>query len=65
MRAPVIRQCVEELVRLGPSEVHNVAAMVGGVAAQEALKVILRQFLPNNNTLIVNCIHARQTSLRL
>eukprot|EP00172_Hildenbrandia_rubra_P003908 Plantae.Rhodophyta-Hildenbrandia_rubra.ctg6939.p1 GENE.Plantae.Rhodophyta-Hildenbrandia_rubra.ctg6939~~Plantae.Rhodophyta-Hildenbrandia_rubra.ctg6939.p1 ORF type:complete len:595 (+),score=110.68 Plantae.Rhodophyta-Hildenbrandia_rubra.ctg6939:3181-4965(+) len=43
-----------EMVRFGGGELHNVAAWVGGVAAQEAIKIITGQFVPLNNTLIVN-----------
>lgn len=45
---------VEEMVRFANAELHNVAALVGGVAAQEAVKVITRQFVPLNNTLVFN-----------
>lgn len=44
----------EEMVRFASKEVHNVAALVGGVAAQEAVKLITRQFVPLNNTLVFN-----------
>ena len=44
---------------------HNTAAFVGGVASQVALKIILRQFIPLNNTLIHNGIHGRQSAYEL
>jgi hypothetical protein len=52
-------------VRFGGAEIHTVAAFLGGVAAQEGLKIILRQFIPVNNTMIYNGIHARQSALEL
>lgn len=44
----------EEIVRFGNVELHNVAAFMGGIAAQEAAKILTRQFVPLNNSLIVN-----------
>jgi NEDD8-activating enzyme E1 regulatory subunit len=44
----------EEVVRFANGELHNVASYMGGVAAQEAVKIITRQFVPLNNTLVVN-----------
>lgn len=44
-----------QVVRFGcAQEVHNVAALVGGTAAQEAVKVITHQWVPMNNTFIYN-----------
>ncbi len=45
----------DEMVRFGGAEIHNVAALIGGIASQEAVKVITRQFVPLNNTLVFNC----------
>jgi len=39
-----------ELVRYGGSEMHNIAAFLGGVAAQAILKLIIGQYVPVNNT---------------
>lgn len=35
-------------------ELHTVAALVGGTAAQEAAKVITHQWVPVNNTFVYN-----------
>jgi len=40
----------DELVRFGGSEMHNIAAFLGGVAAQAILKLIIAQYVPLNNT---------------
>jgi len=46
-----------EVCRFGCSfEVHNVAAFMGGAAAQECVKVITKQWAPANNTFIYNGI---------
>jgi amyloid beta precursor protein binding protein 1 len=47
----------EEYARYGGSEIHNLAAQVGGIASQVLLKSLIRQFSPLNNTCIVNGIH--------
>lgn len=52
----VKKEHAAELVRYGASELHNVAAIVGGVASQEIVKIITRQFVPLNNTFIFNGI---------
>jgi len=47
-----------ELVRFGGSEVHNIAAFLGGVTAQAILKLIIAQYVPVNNTFTfvgINC----------
>ena len=40
--------------RYGGSELHSVAAVVGGVGAQEVTKVLLRQFVPAAGTFVFN-----------
>ena len=52
---------ITEFCRYGASEVHSVAAFVGGVAAQEVIKIITKQFVPLNNTWIYNAVS--QTTL--
>ena len=49
--------------RFGGSELHTVSAFMGGVAAQEVIKVITGQFVPINNTFIYNA--HKQTSATL
>ena len=45
---------VGEIVRYGASELHLVAAIMGGMAAQEAIKLITAQFVPLKGTLVYN-----------
>lgn len=45
-----------ELVRAGGCELHVISAFIGGIAAQEAVKVITHQYIPLNNTYIFNGI---------
>ncbi len=46
-----------EMTRYGATEIHTVAAYIGGVAGQEAVKLISHQYTPLNSTLIYNGIN--------
>ncbi|CAF3392905.1 unnamed protein product [Rotaria socialis] len=50
------QQILEELCRYGASELHSIAAFIGGCCAQEAIKLITHQYVPIDNTLIYNGI---------
>ncbi|CAG0913132.1 unnamed protein product [Notodromas monacha] len=47
---------VQEITRYGAGELHSVAAFVAGCAAQEAIKLLTRQYVPVDNTMIYNAI---------
>lgn len=47
-----------EIVRFGAIEMHPISAIVGGITAQEAVKILTHQYLPLNNTYIFNGIAA-------
>lgn len=47
--------------RYGAAELHTISSFIGGAAAQEAIKVITKQFVPFNNTYIYNAM--KQSSL--
>jgi len=53
----VVSECLSELTRFGGSELHNMGAFVGGVAAQGIMKILLKQFYPYNHTYVFNGIH--------
>lgn len=46
----------KELARYANAEIHTIASLVGGVASQEAVKIITGQYVPFNNTYIYNGI---------
>jgi amyloid beta precursor protein binding protein 1 len=50
------RKHAQEITRFGAVEMHNTAAVIGGLAAQEAVKLITHQYTPLNNTYIYNGI---------
>ncbi len=45
-----------EVTRFGASQIHSVSAVLGGIASQEAIKLISRQFTPAENTIVYNGI---------
>jgi len=54
-----------EITRQGATEMHTTAAFMGGVASQEALKLLTQQFVPVNNTLLYNGVHGALTPFTL
>ena len=60
---PISEEYIHELCRCGAGEIHTVAAVIGGVLAEEAIKLITEQFVPLKGTLIYNGI--RSTTLRV
>ncbi len=50
-----------EFCRYSGAELHSVAAFVGGIASQEVIKIVTRQFVPLNNTFLYS--GATSTSL--
>lgn len=54
-----------EMTRSCEVELHNVAALMGGVASQEAVKLVTHQFVPLDHTYIFNgiCGHAATYAL--
>ena len=55
---PISADHAIELVRLGgqQSELHNISALIGGIASQEAIKILTHQFIPLDNTYVYNGI---------
>ncbi|GER53228.1 NEDD8-activating enzyme E1 regulatory subunit [Striga asiatica] len=45
---------ISEICRYGASELHAVAAFIGGIASQEVIKLITKQFVPLSGTFIFN-----------
>ena len=59
------RKHAEEITRYGGAELHNTAAVVGGIASQEAVKIITHQYTPLNNTYVFNGISCAGASYSL
>jgi hypothetical protein len=50
---------------LGGAELHVVAAVMGGMAAQEAIKLLTKQFVPFAGSLVYNAMASTTTVLAL
>lgn len=53
---PLSDDVVAEVVRYGAGELQCVAAVVGGMASQESIKLLTRQFVPLQGTLVYNAV---------
>ncbi|KAH0556927.1 hypothetical protein GP486_005287 [Trichoglossum hirsutum] len=45
--------------RSGGGDLHNISALTGGMVAQEAIKVITRQYVPADNTVVFDGIRSK------
>ncbi len=54
---------LEEFVRYGGAELHAVGAVMGGIASQEAIKLVTSQFVPLQGTLVYNAVHGTTSVL--
>lgn len=62
---PRLLQVAREVSRSNCKELHNTAAVMGGMIAQEMIKVITRQYTPIENVCILDGIESRCQILRL
>jgi amyloid beta precursor protein binding protein 1 len=46
-------------------ELHNIAALMGGIAAQEAVKIISHQYIPAENTILYDGVYSKTACLKL
>lgn len=60
-----IVDATKELRRTEGGELHNISALTGGLVAQEALKVLTRQYVPLDNTCIFDGARSRSEMYRL
>ncbi|KQK12447.1 NEDD8-activating enzyme E1 regulatory subunit AXR1 isoform X5 [Brachypodium distachyon] len=56
---------VTEVCRFAGAEIHPVAAFIGGVASQEVIKLVTKQFVPLMGTFIFNGIDLKSQVLAL
>lgn len=59
-----IIKAAEEVARSGGNELHNISAVIGGMVAQEMIKIITKQYIPIDNTCIFDGIDSRCQVLR-
>jgi amyloid beta precursor protein binding protein 1 len=56
---PLLSDHLAEIARCAGSELHNISSFTGGMVAQEAIKVITRQYVPVDNTCVFDGIRAK------
>jgi len=56
---------LKELCRFGNSQIHNIAAILGGISAQEVIKLVASQWVPLDNTFIFNGINSTSVALKI
>lgn len=56
---------LRETCRFGGSQIHTTAAYLGGVAAQEIIKILTKQWVPINNTFVYDAISGNGGSFQL
>ena len=56
---------IEEFCRYGASELHSVAAYVGGVVSQEIIKILTKQYVPLKNTYMYNAATGTSSTFQL
>jgi amyloid beta precursor protein binding protein 1 len=56
---------VQELVRAGGGELHNIASLTGGLVSQEVIKVITEQYIPVDNTCVFDGVKSKTGVLRI
>ncbi|XP_037444149.1 NEDD8-activating enzyme E1 regulatory subunit AXR1-like isoform X4 [Triticum dicoccoides] len=63
--ASLSEDLVAEVCRFAGAEIHPVAAFIGGVASQEVIKLVTKQFVPLNGTFMFNGIDLKSQVLAL
>jgi len=56
---------IQEMVRYGAAELHPIAALIGGIASQEIIKLITHQYSPMDNTIIFNGLNSTSLTVSL
>ncbi|KAF2148997.1 hypothetical protein K461DRAFT_315933 [Myriangium duriaei CBS 260.36] len=55
----------QELTRAGGAELHNIASLTGGIVAEEIIKVITRQYVPADNTVVFDGVRSMTGVLKV
>jgi NEDD8-activating enzyme E1 regulatory subunit len=60
-----LNNMLAEVERVDGKELHNISSLTGGIVAQEAIKIITRQYVPVDNTCIFDGIRGNTLVLKL
>jgi amyloid beta precursor protein binding protein 1 len=56
---------VQELVRAGGAELHNISSLTGGIVSQEIIKAITEQYIPVDNTCVFDGVKSKTEVIRV
>jgi NEDD8-activating enzyme E1 regulatory subunit len=56
---PLLSAHLTEIARIAGGELHNISSITGGMVAQEAIKIITRQYVPVDNTCVFDGIKGK------
>jgi amyloid beta precursor protein binding protein 1 len=56
---------VQELVRAGGAELHNISSLTGGLVSQEIIKAITEQYIPVDNTCVFDGVKSKTEVIRV
>ncbi|KAI9480556.1 MAG: NEDD8-activating enzyme E1 regulatory subunit-like protein [Benjaminiella poitrasii] len=65
LKSDTFDKVLTNYIHFGDLETPNLAALVGGLAAQEAIKLITHQYIPINNTCVFNGISSTSSIYEL
>ncbi|WVR06064.1 hypothetical protein IAU60_003092 [Kwoniella sp. DSM 27419] len=63
--ADVMTEAIAEVTRGGFGTLPTTAAMLGGIVAQEAIKLVTNQYMPLDNTVVINLIKSESAKFKL
>ena len=52
-------------MRAGGAELHNIAALTGGLVSQEVIKAITEQYIPVDNTCVFDGVNSKTAVFRI
>ncbi|PIO58333.1 hypothetical protein TELCIR_20234 [Teladorsagia circumcincta] len=61
----VPQNAIAEICRYGAGELHVIASLIGGIAAQEVIKLATNQYVPLDNTFIYDGHTQRSSVFRM
>lgn len=56
---------LSQRTRAGSSELHNIAALAGGIVSQEVIKVVTKQYVPVDNTCVFDGVRSKSGVIRV
>lgn len=59
------RRISAEIVRSGNSKIHSVCSLIGGVIAQEAVKLLTQQYVPATGIILINGIRSSTFNFKI